>query len=253
MNELAITFDVEWAPDWIVGSLAEVLSAKRVSATWFATHASPLLTDIGSDSLFEVGLHPNFLPNSTQGENSIQVMTAMLEWFPHAKSVRTHSLFQSERLLQSFAQDYGMAIDCSILLPRCDAVVPHTIAWPDVEETLIRVPHVFQDNVHMAFKRNWTLTDTMPAGQGLKVFDFHPLHILLNSRDMTSFRQLAHQKRFEDIQPSDLDGLINKDTGSRDLFDELVNALAGQTSNTVTDIVARWQPDVGGFLGKEAI
>lgn len=241
MRELVVTFDVEWAPDWIVESIANQLSAAGVRSTWFATHPSPLLQELAAEPLFEVGLHPNFLPNSTQGETPAHIMETMLNWFPNAKCVRTHSLFQSEKLLQSFAEDFAIDVDCSILLPRCEAVMPHTLAWTDIERTIVRVPHIFQDNVHMAFDRDWVLEDAEPKGDGLKVFDFHPLHILLNSRDMSSFRLLAGRKPFEKIQPADIEGLINDTTGVRDLFNVLVEKLADQSSDTISGVVRRWQ------------
>ena len=157
-----LSFDVEWAPDWIVSEIAEGLAARGVKSTWFATHPSDLLSEMAGDPMFEVGLHPNFLPGSTQGGTEDEVLSAMLAWFPDAKCVRTHSLYQSEPLLQKMASSYGIEIDCSVFLPGCGNVEPHKVRWPGVSESLTCVPHVFQDNVHMGLGAPWHLENAVP-------------------------------------------------------------------------------------------
>jgi len=35
---IALTLDIDWAPDWMIEKVAEMLLKYGVKATWFATH-----------------------------------------------------------------------------------------------------------------------------------------------------------------------------------------------------------------------
>ena len=41
MNAIALTFDVDWAPDFAIDFVARKLVRDHVRATWFVTHDSP--------------------------------------------------------------------------------------------------------------------------------------------------------------------------------------------------------------------
>ena len=47
----SLTLDIDWAPDWMVADAADRLAGAGVRATWFATHASPVLQDLRSDNV----------------------------------------------------------------------------------------------------------------------------------------------------------------------------------------------------------
>ncbi len=43
MNDVVLTVDVDWAPDFTIDFVAEQLIAHKVQATWFVTHWSPAI------------------------------------------------------------------------------------------------------------------------------------------------------------------------------------------------------------------
>ena len=68
MDSVVLTLDTDWAPDFVIDFVAKQLVAYQVRATWFVTHASPAVERLSQHSdLFELGIHPNFLPGSTHG------------------------------------------------------------------------------------------------------------------------------------------------------------------------------------------
>src|SRR4028119_935918 len=92
---VAITLDVDWAPDFVIDSVAETLRRARVKCTWFVTHPSPAVDRLRRHpELFELGVHPNFLPGSTQGATAADVLNYCRRLVPDARSMRTHSLVQ---------------------------------------------------------------------------------------------------------------------------------------------------------------
>ena len=57
LDSFCVTIDVDWAPDYILKYCIELLQAKNIQATIFATHRSEIFKDLDED-MFEVGLHP---------------------------------------------------------------------------------------------------------------------------------------------------------------------------------------------------
>lgn len=42
-NMPVLTFDLDWAPDWIIEEVVSILIDNCVKSTWFVTHASPAI------------------------------------------------------------------------------------------------------------------------------------------------------------------------------------------------------------------
>ena len=68
---ILIRLDIDWAPDFIIKKVDEMLTEKNVKATWFVTHKSAYLKTLSKNRNYELGIHPNFMSDSTQG-NSIE-------------------------------------------------------------------------------------------------------------------------------------------------------------------------------------
>src|SRR2546422_2810373 len=90
---LAVTLDVDWAPDKIVDEVISVLDSYRVPATLFCTNFSKDVSG-NSSSLagrfherHEIALHPNFQHTGTYDE----VWDALLKLYPAAKGWRSHN------------------------------------------------------------------------------------------------------------------------------------------------------------------
>lgn len=102
ISDPIITLDCNWAPDFVIEDITNRLSDKKIKATWFITNKSPILKKLKKNKLFELGIHPNFLPNSTQGKNFDQIMKNLKNIIPTAKTIRTHGLLQSTWMLSKF-------------------------------------------------------------------------------------------------------------------------------------------------------
>lgn len=236
-----LTLDVDWAPDWMVADAAALLARAGVRATWFATHSSPVLADLLSEPLFEVGVHPNFLAGSSHGESPASVMSHMLGIVPGARTVRTHSLFQSERHSQLLVEEFGIRTDCSLLLMDSPYVQPHRVRFSSAGPWLTRVPHVFQDNMYMFGGRPWTLDDAAFASPGLKVFDFHPVHLALNSPSFATYDRLkAAGRPLQAWTREDVQAVRHRGAGAGTLFASLVERLRDH-SCTVDQMVDSWE------------
>lgn len=224
----------------MVAEAADMLARSGVRATWFATHRSPVLADLLAEPLFEVGVHPNFLPGSSHGASPREVMEHMFSFVPEVRTVRTHSLFQSERHSQLLAEDFRVRTDCSLLLMDGSHVSPHRVRFSPEGPWLTRVPHVFQDNMFMFAGRPWTLDDPVFHSPGLKVFDFHPIHLALNSPNFDAYATLKSAGRpLSAVTRGEVAAVRHQGAGAATLFASLVDLLKRE-SMTVNQYVDQW-------------
>lgn len=245
-DNYAITIDVDWAPDWAILEVAKMLIENQVKATWFATHDSPEIRKLDRNTrLFEVGLHPNFNPNSTQGETPEEIMMYMKAILPHAKTVRTHTLVQSNSLLRMIREDFDMLYDVSLFLPDTPHITPHEAYFSNSGKGLLRFPYYWEDDREM-YKPIpcFSFAQKKYHVIGLNILCFHVIHIILNSSDMTNYFKCKEAKNLIDISATDIEPYINDGQGTRTLFREFMRFFSDGTnphSQTISDLAQRWR------------
>lgn len=190
----ALTVDIDWASDAVIEYTAAILVEHQIKTTWFITHDSPAVRKLFEcKSLFEIGIHPNFLPDSTQGKTVEEVIDYLLNIHPEAQIMRTHSLYQSSLMFASILEKYPqIRLDVSLFLPHEKNVLVHKLHInPDFKERYIyRIPYIWEDDIEMLLPDSDFKFDINNfLGDGLKIFDFHPIHIALNTRNLTNYEK----------------------------------------------------------------
>lgn len=181
-----LTFDIDWAPDPVLEYTIDLVEKFQVPATWFVTHQTVLLERLRRNSNFELGLHPNFntLLAGAAGEkkNASEVIAELKKVVPEACSVRSHSLVQSERLVDDFVE-YGLFSISNFYIPwNAGISLKPWSLWADV----VAIPHSWQDNVSMRLNE---IVEAEPPydPEGVNVYDFHPVHVFLNTGTMSHY------------------------------------------------------------------
>ena len=238
MDDIVITLDVDWAPDFAIDFAARLLLENNVHATWFVTHQSPALERLRQHpELFELGIHPNFLPGSTHGETPEKVLDYCMGLAPEAVSMRTHSLVQSTPLLKHVLTQTPITTDVSLFLRRASFLCP--VEFEVGGRTLIRVPYYWEDDFEMESSNPcWRADPLLADGEGLKVFDFHPIHIYLNSVSMGPYEELKLvSTSLIGASQTEADRFIHAGLGTRSLFMELIGRLAAAgRSSCIRDV-----------------
>lgn len=183
-----ITLDIDWCHDEVLAYSINLLEQAGASATWFVTHNTPLLERLRANPKFELGIHPNFnfllQGDSRNGRDAEEVVVRMLEIVPEAKSVRSHSMTQSSHLLNLF-KDKGLQYDCNHFIPfQANIELKPYRLW----NNLIKVTHSWEDDISCICGGHSTSLVNQGANQ-LNVFAFHPIHIFLNTKDLTLYEQ----------------------------------------------------------------
>jgi hypothetical protein len=193
-SDVYLTFDIDWACDEVLAETIDLVESAGVAATWFVTHATPLLGRLMRNPAFELGVHPNFNPllaGAADAAGIIAVMDDLRAIVPDARVVRAHSMVQSSRLSQVYV-DRGFTHECNDFIPeQAEWDLRPWRLW----NGLLRVPHFWEDDATCLY-RQWTPMATLLSRPGLKVFNFHPIHVFLNTEDLDRYERTRpwHQR-----------------------------------------------------------
>jgi hypothetical protein len=226
---LCLTFDIDWAPDFVVDEVADMCIRRRVRATWFATHQSPAIARLAQHGdLFELGMHPNFMAGSTHGRTYDEVLAHCRALVPDAISVRTHGVYQSGPLLAQIVAQTKIRVDSSILLPEMPHIravrVPTDAGW------LTRVPCFWADDYQLLKGADESVPDAFRSLPGVQVYVFHPIHIYLNSASPQHYREMrARTPNLSEAAESHLRSFVNTsaNSGIRSILSRLMRDVSG--------------------------
>lgn len=204
-NAAFLTFDIDWAHDDVLSHTIDIVEEQNILATWFVTHETRLLDRLRENPKFELGIHPNFnflLSGADSPHKTAEaIVDAILEIVPEARCVRSHSMTQSTNLMGLFAEK-GLSYDCNHFIPHQSGI---TLAPWKTWNGLIKVPYFWEDDVACIYEDKTNISSLKQAN-GLKVFDFHPIHIFLNTEHMDRYEQSRSVHR----APKELLSHVNK-------------------------------------------
>lgn len=224
-DKLFLTIDIDWAHDEVLSYAIDLVDRSDIHATWFVTHNTPLLDRLRANPNYELGIHPNFnwllAGDPRNGANSAEVLERLMRLVPEARCVRSHSMTQSTGLLQAFA-DAGLTHDANHFVPASSGVeLKPWVLW----NGMIRVPYCWEDDVFCIYRERGVaepdVNETTRRG-GLRVFDFHPIHLFLNTESMARYEKTRslHQR------PDGLAAHRYEGVGARVWLAHLVDAMS---------------------------
>jgi hypothetical protein len=210
MSALCLSFDADWAADFVLADVLEHLQAWGVSrGTLFVTHDTAQNVAWQAAG-FELGVHPNFnsLFDGETMQSTDDIISAMQALVPEARSVRCHGLTRSGVLSQRFLQA-GYTHESNLMLPLRNGNRLQPFYQPP---GLLQVPFGWGDYDHLASNTNFYL-DNYFSQSGLQVFNFHPIHIYLNcetvNRYMSAKEHMQNRKKLEEYRFKGVGGVAN--------------------------------------------
>jgi len=219
-----ITLDIDWAPDFAIDFAANLLIESHVKATWFVTHDSPAVRRLRKfPQLFELGIHPNFLPDTTHGTTESEILRNCMGFVPQARVVRMHGLVQTSNLLERIIDETPINVDVSLFLPHAASLEPVVYYWANGKK-LVRLPYIWEDDFEMVRPhRIWELGLMLDRGTGLKIMDFHPIHIYLNSSTPETYRTVRSFGPLNDLLAENVQQQIETGCGAGYAFRAAIN------------------------------
>lgn len=232
---IAITSDIDWAPDPVIRFMVEMLEEHEIKCTFFCTHTSEIIEEIIKKPLFEVALHPNFngLMDRTEQGTAAEIIEELKNKFPSAKGIRSHSLTMSSRLLQMF-KGLDFAYESNYLVPYQFSHQPWK-CWTGIT----RIPIHWEDDIEFTINGKVTQFQPPPAKERFCIYNFHPIHVFLHTRNASHYENAKiHYQDAEALEKERELTEYNIHSFFRDLLGQMKSSgECGITLSEISDII----------------
>ena len=221
---ICLTFDTDHLDE---RRMEEFIHRFRIpgSGTFFCTQRYEAL----QGRLHELCPHPAL---DQEGDRQAELDRAKAE-FPDARGVRPHGAINSHSLSLEFNRR-GFDWVSSREEPGRPGVSAYREAWG-----VWHVPIYYMDNLDFSFGRFWPDEPATPFGRellevatqepGTYVFDFHPIHLMLNSTSPEAY--LSRRDRFLAGEP--LEAILCDGYGTRNYYEDLLALMADANVESV--------------------
>ena len=181
ITTICLTFDIDFAPDFMIEFLMNLLKDNNIKATIFVTHASEQLKKLTQDNDVEFGIHPNLSNNSTQGNSLLHIIDSLSTSYPNMLGNRFHHLHYAYRDLTHLSVN-GFEYDSSTLLFNSPYLLP---AWHQ-DINMVILPYLWEDGICENAGMDMSIDNINLTEPGLKIINFHPMNIYINGRDASA-------------------------------------------------------------------
>ena len=180
--------DMDWANDDVLKDTIALTEYLNIPVCMFVTHDTPILKELREHPLFTLGIHPNFLPqlNGQTSKTYQETLEELLAVVPEAKVMRCHALVDATPILVT-AKNSGIRADMNMFIPFSSHIPPYPFYH---FSGIKRIPFFFEDDA-------WTIEigheapeqHIRAAGEWPGIFNFHPIHLYLNTEDMDRYNK----------------------------------------------------------------
>lgn len=178
---MVITFDTDHMTDDFMEIFISMLP-EEVKYTFFCT--KPYVSLKGKNNI-EIGAHPYLNDSANWRESTYQLIDELEQFYGvKVQGVRSHSLYSSQTYIAEL-DALGVEYISSMTVPFHVELVPFRYQWGPME-----APINFMDNMQL-WRGGAGLPESMIV-EALRTdvyrcFDFHPIHILLNTSAMDEY------------------------------------------------------------------
>lgn len=209
-GKIYLTMDIDWASDEVLDNALDLFQELQMPVTIFVTHDTPLLSRMRQDPLIRLGIHPNFYPQlqNRAEEDYLAVIQKLHALVPEAVSARSHGLVDATPLLLAF-KNVGITRDLNLFLPYSAKLKNRPFRH---FSGLLRVPFFYEDDAYCFEPHKFSPEEhVLAAPDCLRVFNFHPIHLFLNTESMDRYEkakvlQRDFQRLKEFINPDQMAG-----------------------------------------------
>lgn len=215
-----LTSDVDFVSDDVLKTAYYPL--QTVPMTIFMTGESQYLREkLNTIPHWEGEVHPNFCEGSTHGRSCNEVFDAISSFSGEGLGFRCHRYYSSNDVEERFAEkgyEYSSNI-CTDLEPvspfkdRCG---------------LVQFPIFMEDGGYLKYHGIPHIEDIQKkiVADGIYVFNFHPIHLALNSSDFSHIRKLKDTmspESYRNMTMEDIYTRRNTAYGMSDFLNELLS------------------------------
>lgn len=181
------TSDIDWASEAVLKIFADKLQALPLKLTLFMTHPSVVIDEWAKKSAINLGIHPNFLPDSSHGSSYKSVIDTCMSIVPEARGFRSHRLFDVTDITHILKNEYDMLYVSNL------GTVMQSHIYPMLHESgLVHFPIFFEDGTHLSNELDLNIFNYahLLDSPGIKVISFHPMNFVFNSPSLSYMRNI---------------------------------------------------------------
>jgi hypothetical protein len=117
----------------------------------------------------------------------------------------------------------------------------------------VRIPYFWAEEEEMAGPAPFILGTRYCEWTGMKVFNFHPIHIFLNSVDVKNYQDLKNRYKLQTCTERDASTFTNPGVGCRTFFSAIVDRLATEGHGwTISDLTGKFRAETIQESGKNS-
>jgi hypothetical protein len=216
---VAVTVDLDWAPEVAIEETLEFLRERQIPVTVFSTHRSAYVSE--HLSRLEVGLHPYFAPDSSHGatiQEVVQTVTALPHNLP---AFRCHRFAVSNGALQAL-RAAGMEISSNVCTDM-ELLPPFRDRF-----RMLEVPIFLEDGGYLFQQRPLEVDAGLERklrSPGVRVLLLHPMHFAINTPHfdyMRDIKRSVSRRQWNQMTRAELKHRRWRGRGVRDFLIELL-------------------------------
>ena len=216
------TSDIDWASEAVIDNFFHKMPLDLLKLTTYVTHASKIVERYYREGKISRGIHPNFLPGSSQGNNFREVIETCLSFAPEATSTRSHRAFDVTDTAHMLKNDYHIKNCSNTITTLAPCISPF---W--IESKLLQIPVFLEEGSFLYNNLGLSIQPYLKhfVAPGLKVISFHPMNIVFNTPYIAWMRQIKDsmsREEFNNITPEMIEKKQNSEAGAYDLIMEIV-------------------------------
>ena len=171
-----VTADLDWASEYCIQSLLSAFKSHAIKPAIFITHSSDVINRAKENGEINCGIHPNFLPNSSHGEDIESVIDHVLTLVPKASASRSHAYVSSSHIVKAL-YNAGIKYDSGPVFFMQQNLQPLVHG-----SGLVHFPVFWEDDCHWDAGLHWDFASWRDEflKPGLKIINVHPFFFTLN-------------------------------------------------------------------------
>lgn len=217
-NYICFTSDLDWAPEPAIEKTLRLFMGHDIRPTMFVTHPSKVIEKYNDK--IDLGIHPNFIQPSSQGESMDEIIDYCRALAPETRVFRAHRWFSSndiyDRLVEkNFTYESNVCTNLDLAEPFLQ------------RSGMISFPVYFEDGAYIVNSKKIDFDSIKYKFEvkGLKIINIHPMHYALNTPYFQYTRQIKDgltREEWNEMDENMLEDLEFKGHGIRNFILELV-------------------------------
>lgn len=229
-NIICLTMDVDWASEYAIQQSLKIFEERQLPLTVFVTHKSRTIAEALVQKKIKCGIHPNFMPDSSQGASYQEVVDFCFNLLPDARICRGHRYYEVNDTVELLSKR-GIVCESNICT-LMDVVPPFLHRSKNVS-----FPIFWEDGAFLYQYKGFDRTFFRERflRPGLKVINMHPMHLMLNTPYFSYTREIKDRltrNEWNNLDKSVIDELAFKGDGIRNFIEQMLEDIKKEQLET---------------------